>query len=103
MCHVSVHFSLEQDIGKVIDTMNQAKEAIYKATGDSGSVKVQGRTLEYEVKGGFHKWKYKYTGKAWDREAQISVKSKGWQSQSGAREHVLEDLIAELRKNGFLK
>jgi hypothetical protein len=92
-----------KDIGTVIDTVKEVKEAIYKAAGDKGSVNVQGRTLEYEITGGFHKWKFKYNGKAWDRDAQISVKSKGWKSQNGAREHVLEDLIAELRKQGFLK
>ena len=83
--------------------LEEAKKVIYKATGDSGSVEIQGRTLQYEVKGGFYKWEYQYTGKAWDSAAQITVKSKGWESSGGAREHVLEDLVAELRKKGFLK
>lgn len=83
--------------------LEQAKQAIYELTGDSGSVVLQGRTLHYKVTGGFYEWKYQYTGKAWDEQAQISVKSKGWESSGGAREHVLEDLVAELRQKGFLK
>lgn len=81
----------------------EIKKLIYEATGDSGSVAYQGRTLHYEVEGGFYKWEYQYKGKAWDNEAQITVKTKGWESAGGAREHVLEDLVAELRKKGLLK
>lgn len=55
------------------------------------------------MEGGFYKWEYQYKGKAWDEEAQISVKSKGWQSAGGAREHALEDLVAELKKQGLIK
>lgn len=90
-------------IRRVLHGAEQIKKLIYEATGDSGSITIQGRTLHYEVKGGFYKWEYQYTGKAWDEEAQISVKSKGWQSAGGAREHALEDLVAELKKLGLLK
>ncbi len=69
---------------------------IYEATGDSGSITVQGRVLHYRVKGGFHKWEYKYKGEAWDEETKITVKTKGWQSAGGAREHALEDLVEKL-------
>ncbi|XP_062498856.1 uncharacterized protein LOC134176185 isoform X2 [Corticium candelabrum] len=97
----------DQAVGdKIVKTMHvleEAKKVIYKATGDSGSVEIQGRTLQYEVKGGFYKWKYQFTGKAWDSVTEITVNSKGWKSSGGAREHVLKDLVAELRKKGFLK
>jgi hypothetical protein len=90
-------------IRKVLQGAEEIKKLIYEATGDHGHVTVQGRTLHYEVKGGFYKWEYQYRGKAWDEESGISMKSKGWQSAGGAREHALEDLVDELRKKGLLK
>ena len=92
-----------QKIKKVLDGVDQIKKFIYDATGDSGTISIQGRRLHYKVKGQIYKWKYQYNGEAWDEEAKVSVKSKGWQSSGGAREHALEDLVAELIKLGLLK
>jgi len=96
-----------QKIQKVVEGVDQIKRFIYDATGDSGTIKIQGRQLHYKVKGQMYKWKYQYNGVAWDEEgdeeAKVSVKSKGWQSAGGAREHALEDLVAELIKLGHLK
>ncbi len=71
-------------------------------TGSEGHVNVQGRTLHYKVKGGFYRWEYQYTGKAWDEETEISVETERYKSENGARIHALENLVAELKKLGLL-
>ena len=76
---------------------------VHEATGTSGSITVQGRTLQYKVKGGIYMWKYQYTGEAWDRVAGIYVNTRGWESAEKAKQHVLSDLIAKLEKLGHLK
>ena len=91
-----------EKFGKILSTVDQLKEQLYTLTGSSGTMNIQGRTLHYKVKGGFYKWKYQYKGEAWDEEAAISVKTKGWKSEDGAREHALKDLVAELKKLGLL-
>ena len=88
---------------KVVKTIDKVKEMIYDEYSDSGEYVIQGRTLHFEVKSGFYKGNYQYKGTAWDKEAGISVKSEGWESMDGAREHALEDLVAELKKLGHLK
>jgi hypothetical protein len=107
MLGLSFHFLASQATGETIAKIYKAgemvRDIIYAATGDSGRITVEGRTLHYEVKGGFYNWEYQYRGKAWDEEAKISVKSKRYQSAGGAREHALEDLVAELKKLGLLK
>jgi len=101
--HAHTHKETADKISKVLYGAEQIKELIYKATGDSGSINFQGRTLHYKVEGGFYKWEYQYKGKAWDEETSISVKTKGWQSAGGAREHALQDLVAKLKEVGLLK
>ncbi len=86
----------------MLSVIDQLKEILYTMTGSEGHVHIQGRTLHYKVKGGFYKFKYEYKGKAWDEEAGISVKTKAYQSENGARVHALEDLVAELKKLGLL-
>ncbi len=91
-----------EKFGKILSTVDQLKEQLYTLTGSSGTWNIQGRTLHYKVKGGIYKWKYQYKGEAWDEEAAISVKTKGWESEDGAREHAIEDLVAALKKLGLL-
>ncbi len=99
--HIFLQKAAEK-VGKVLTVVDQLKKQLYSVTGSKGQVIVQGRTLHYEVKAGFYKWKYEYKGKAWDEEAGISIKTKAYESEQGAREHALEDLAAELKKLGLL-
>ena len=75
---------------------------ISAATGDRGSIVLEGRLLRYTVEGYFGSWKWKYRGKAWDEQTGIKVTSSGWESRGGAREHALEELALKLVGNGLL-
>eukprot|EP00118_Oscarella_pearsei_P026336 m.309789 g.309789 ORF g.309789 m.309789 type:complete len:99 (+) comp47791_c0_seq1:234-530(+) len=92
-----------EKVTKLFDGVITVKKAIEKATGDEGNILVQGRHLHYKVKGGIYGWKLKYTGKAWDEQSGVEVSSKHWKSQAGARSHVLEDLVNELKKRKLLQ
>lgn len=83
--------------------MDQVKEQLYTLTGSEGEINIQGRTLHYKVRGGTHEGEFHYKGEAWDKEAEISVKTGKYEGENGARVHAMEDLVAELKKLGLLK
>ncbi|XP_077861993.1 anti-lipopolysaccharide factor-like [Saccoglossus kowalevskii] len=85
-----------------IDTIITINDLINKLTGDAGEVSFHNRTIRYEVKGRLHKLKWVYDGTAWDLESGTSVKARHYQSQQGAKEHAVRQLIDELKKKGIL-
>ena len=85
-----------------IDYLKAAKGIISAAAGDKGSIVLEGRRLRYEVEPYIGSWKSKYRGWAWDEQTGIKVKSSGWKSRGGAREHALEELVKKLFEEGLL-
>ncbi len=81
----------------MLAVVDQLAEHLYTMTGSNGQVSIQGRTLRYKAKGGFYRWQYMYKGEAWDEETGISVKTSRYLSERNAREHVLEELVEQLK------
>lgn len=104
--HTGIFSTLQEvkdEVHTVLNGIGQIMKLIHEAAGASGTVAIQGRSLQYKVKGGIYMWKYQFTGEAWDKATGTHVITRGWENAEGAKQHALEDLVAKLKELGHLK
>lgn len=61
------------------------------------------REINVRASGRLHSFKWVWDGKVTDVKSGISHESRGWKSESGAKEHAKQELETILRKNGIIQ
>lgn len=97
VCHrlcMKVHACLGIDRGEEIKIM--------RLVIDSGEKVVDGRTIKYEIKCGFYKWKLEYKATVWDIETNLSAKGGGTKDEHTTLDRAIKNLLNLLEKEGHL-
>ena len=61
---------------------------------------IRGRAVKYEIKGGFHKWKWKYKATVWDIETGLTGEAGGTSARDTALNRAINDLWNKLSTSG---
>ena len=64
------------------------------------STTIRGRAVKYEIKGGFHKWEWKYKATVCDIETGLTGKAGGTLAQDTALNRAVDDLWNKLSASG---
>ena len=61
---------------------------------------IRGREVKYEIKGGFHKWKWKHKATVWDINTGLTGEAGGTLARDTALNRAIDDLWNKLSISG---
>ncbi|CAF2770903.1 unnamed protein product, partial [Rotaria sp. Silwood2] len=77
----------------------------YNSWSDMDEKQAFGTTCKSQFKGGFHDWKWKWSGKFWCSSLSETIigESTQWKSRTGAIEHAIQDYVTKMTSAGLLE
>ncbi|CAF1037772.1 unnamed protein product [Rotaria sordida] len=77
----------------------------YTSWSDVDTKPAFGTMCNSQIKGGWHRWQWKWSGKFWCPSLNDTIMgdSTQWKSRDGAMEHAIQDYVTKMTSAGLLK